>query len=70
MDTSVPHHHDPTPHILDRPRFASSQKTPHSNPTRATPASLRMAGTLDWIHTGFTSFHTPASSFSDDGAYF
>jgi hypothetical protein len=44
MDTSVPHHHDPTPHILDRPRFASSQKTPHPNPTRATSnsASLRM----------------------------
>ncbi|KAH9964042.1 hypothetical protein BGW80DRAFT_1462919 [Lactifluus volemus] len=25
MDTSVPHHHDPTPYILDRPRFASPQ---------------------------------------------
>ncbi|KAH9952597.1 hypothetical protein BGW80DRAFT_1469556 [Lactifluus volemus] len=25
MDTSVPTHHDPTPYILDRPRFASPQ---------------------------------------------
>ncbi|KAH9964775.1 hypothetical protein BGW80DRAFT_1462735 [Lactifluus volemus] len=54
--TSVPTHHYPSSYILNQPRFASPQThTPNS-------AFAAHGGTLGSTYTGFTSFHTPASS--------
>jgi len=59
--------------IVAPPRTASidlhalHHKRPSKSRSRSSPFSPAQNGTISSTHTGFTSFHTPASSFSDLG---
>ncbi|KAF8264345.1 hypothetical protein EI94DRAFT_1738710 [Lactarius quietus] len=63
----------PVPTIIAPPRSASidlhalHHKRPSKSRSRSSRFSPAQNGTISSTHTGFTSFHTPASSFSDFG---